>query len=49
MSGNKALLQAALQELSDALDYIASERGFDDYLYLELSGVEEKLMKVLSK
>lgn len=43
------LLTAALKELSYVLDYIASERGEDDGLYLDLSGVEEKLETVISR
>ena len=43
---NIELITAALGELSYVLDYIASERGEDDQLYLDLSGVEEKLETV---
>jgi hypothetical protein len=46
---NMELINAALHELSDVLDYIASERGEDDQLYLDLSGVEEKLVTVLQR
>jgi hypothetical protein len=46
---NMELISAALHELSDVLDYIASERGEDDQLYLDLSGVEEKLVTVLQR
>lgn len=46
---NMELINAALHELSDVLDYIASERGEDDPLYLDLSGVEEKLVTVLQR
>lgn len=46
---NIELLTAALKELSYVLDYIASERGEDDGLYLDLSGVEEKLETVISR
>ena len=46
---NMELLNAALHELSYVLDYIASERGEDDQLYLDLSGVEEKLVTVLQR
>lgn len=46
---NIELVEAALEELSGVLDYIASERGLDDNLYLELSGVEEKLTTVINR
>ncbi len=46
---NIELINAALHELSYVLDYIASERGDDDQLYLDLSGVEEKLVTVLQR
>ncbi len=46
---NIELLNAAFEELSDVLDYIASERGVDDVLYLNLSGVEEKLETVINR
>ena len=46
---NIQLLTAALGELSDVLDYIASERGEDDQLYIDLSTVEEKLETVISR
>lgn len=46
---NMELIGAALHELSYVLDYIASERGEDDQLYLDLSGVEEKLVTVLQR
>ena len=46
---NLELLNAALHELSYVLDFIASERGIDDGLYLDLSGVEEKLVTVLQR
>lgn len=46
---NIELLTAALGELNYVLDYIASERGEDDQLYLDLSGVEEKLETVVSR
>lgn len=46
---NMELINAALHELSYVLDYIASERGEDDQLYLDLSGVEEKLVTVLQR
>lgn len=46
---NMELISAALHELSDVLDYIASEHGEDDQLYLDLSGVEEKLVTVLQR
>ena len=46
---NLELVAAALTELSYVLDHIASERGEDDQLYLELSGVEEKLEKVINR
>jgi hypothetical protein len=46
---NMELVSAALHELSYVLDYIASERGEDDQLYLDLSGVEEKLVTVLQR
>ena len=39
----KQLATEALEELSDVLDFIASERGTNDPMYLALSGVEEKL------
>jgi hypothetical protein len=44
---NMELIGAALHDLSDVLDYIAAERGENDQLYLDLSGVEEKLVTVL--
>ena len=37
------LAAEALEELSDALDFIASERGTNDPMYLALSEVEDKL------
>lgn len=43
------LMAEALQELSGALDYIASERGEEDILYVVLSGVETKLETVVSR
>jgi hypothetical protein len=46
---NIELMTAALAELSDVLDYIASESGEDDQLYLALSGVEEKLETVIGR
>lgn len=46
---NIELINAALHELSYVLDYIASERGEDDQLYLDLSGVEEKLVTVINR
>ena len=46
---NMELINAALHEFSYVLDYIASERGDDDQLYLDLSGVEEKLTTVLQR
>lgn len=46
---NIELLNAALQELNYVLDYIASERGDEDQLYLDLSGVEEKLETVINR
>ena len=46
---NIELLTAALGELSYVLDYIASERGDNDQLYLDLSGVEEKLETVINR
>ena len=46
---NIELISAALKELSYVLDYITSERGDDDQLYLDLSGVEEKLETVLNR
>ena len=46
---NIELMTEALEELSDALDYIASERGEDDTLYVVLSGVETKLETVVSR
>jgi hypothetical protein len=46
---NIELMTAALAELSDVLDYIASERGEDDQIYLALSGVEEKLETVIGR
>ncbi len=39
----KQLAAEALEELSDVLDYLASERGTSDPLYLALSEVEGKL------
>lgn len=39
----KQLATEALEELSDVLDFIASEKGTNDPMYLALSGVEEKL------
>ena len=46
---NMELISAALHELSYVLDFIASERGIDDGLYLDLSGVEEKLVTVINR
>jgi hypothetical protein len=46
---NIELMTEALTELSDVLDYIASERGEDDTLYVALSGVETKLETVVSR
>lgn len=46
---NMELINAALQELSGILDYISAERGLDDALYIDLSGVEEKLVTVLQR
>lgn len=46
---NVELINEALQELSGILDYISAERGLDDELYLNLSGVEEKLITVLKR
>ena len=46
---NIELLNAALHELSYVLDFIASERGIDDGMYLDLSGVEEKLETVINR
>ena len=46
---NIELLNAALHELSYVLDFIASERGIDDGMYLDLSGVEEKLVTVINR
>ena len=46
---NIELLNAALAELNYVLDYLASERGDEDQLYLDLSGVEEKLETVISR
>lgn len=46
---NMELINAALQELSGILDYISSERGLDDELYVDLSAVEEKLVTVLNR
>ena len=46
---NMELISAALHELSYVLNFIASERGIDDGLYLDLSGVEEKLVTVLNR
>ena len=43
---NIELLVEALDELSDVLDFIASEKGEDDSLYIILSGVETKLETV---
>lgn len=39
----KQLATEALEELSDVLDFIASERGTNDPMYLALSEVEDKL------
>ena len=39
----KQLAAEALEELSDVLDFIASERGINDPMYLALSEVENKL------
>ena len=39
----KQLATEALEELSDVLDFIASERGTNDPMYLVLSEVEDKL------
>ena len=46
---NLELINAALTELSYVLDYLAAERGDTDQLYLELSGVEEKLETVVNR
>lgn len=46
---NIELLVEALDELSDVLDFIASEKGEDDSLYLVLSGVETKLETVVNR
>ena len=46
---NLELINAALHELSYVLDYIASERGLEDGLYLDLSCVEEKLVTVVNR
>ena len=46
---NIELLTAALGELSDVLDYIASERGEYARLYIDLSAVEEKLETVIGR
>ena len=46
---NIELLTAALLELSYVLDYIASEKGDTDQLYLELSSVEEKLETIINR
>jgi hypothetical protein len=46
---NLELINAALHELSYVLDYIASERGEGDQLYLDLSRVEEKLETVINR
>lgn len=46
---NIELLVEALDELSDMLDFIASEKGEDDSLYLVLSGVETKLETVVNR
>ena len=46
---NMDLIGAALKELSYVLDYLASERGIEDGLYLDLSGVEEKLVTVINR
>lgn len=46
---NMELISAALNELSYVLDYIASERGLEDGMYLDLSAVEEKLVTVINR
>ena len=46
---NIELLVEALDERSDVLDFIASEKGEDDSLYLVLSGVETKLETVVNR
>ena len=46
---NVDLIGAALKELSYVLDYLASERGIEAGLYLDLSGVEEKLVTVINR
>ena len=46
---NMDLIGAALKELSYVLDYLASERGTEDGLYLDLSCVEEKLVTVINR
>lgn len=46
---NMELIGAALHELSYVLDYLASEKGIDDGMYLDLSGVEEKLVTVINR
>jgi hypothetical protein len=45
----KQLAAEALEELSDVLDFIASEKGEEDPMYLALSGVEEKLHIILRR
>lgn len=46
---NLELISAALEELSYVLDYIASEKGEENQLYLDLSGAEEKLETVINR
>jgi hypothetical protein len=46
---NIELLVEAFDELSDVLDFIASEKGEDDSLYIVLSGVETKLETVVNR
>ena len=46
---NLELISAALHELSDVLDYLESERGEENQLYLDLSGVEEKLETIMNR
>ena len=46
---SEELIEEALTTLTDVLDYIASERSEGDNLYIELSEVEEKLVKALEQ
>lgn len=46
---NIELMTEALAELSDILDFVASEWGEEDNLYVDLSSIETKLETVISR